>query len=214
LTRRLAVCITALLLVGVTVAVTRDGSGERRGGPLLVWTDGDAFVSLKTQATAAAAFGMPSFAIRDELVIDRVELVDADPALRLVASRISFLACPACRRRPGYVGVNGFVTSVCIGPFPPPGFGPTYEAAGLRLFPGDVPSLLLYLVADQLGRHDAAGFRVHYRTARGKRYVVEARSMRVGLESLDPRLGEGCSKPRGTVWTGGTEGVQGGVPLD
>jgi hypothetical protein len=190
------------------------GGGERRGGPLVPWTGPQNVVGSVAAPKAAVALGLPTFAVREELVVDRVELIDPDPALRLMGARASFIACEKCHRRPGYVGVTGRATAFCVGAYPPADFGPTYDASGLRLFEGDAPSLLLYLTADTPGRHEAAGFRVHYRGARGARYVIEARSTTLAVEQHDPAADPAaCTKPAGSIWTGGTAGLQRVVPL-
>jgi hypothetical protein len=201
-----------LLLVAAAVACGRPA--ERRGGPLVPWTGPRNVVSGVAAPGAAIALGLPTFAVRAEVVVDRVELVGADPALRVLDTRMSFVACPSCHRRAGYVGVTGSATEFCVGHYPPSDFGPTYEAAGLHLFERDAPSLLLYLTADGPGRHEAQGFRVHYRTARGRRYVIEVRSTALAVEQHDPTADRNaCSRPTGSIWTGGTGGIQRVVPL-
>lgn len=204
----------ALAAVLALVTACGTGKGERTGGPLIPWTQSHSTISGAVSPGAVMAFGLPSFAVRGTLDLGRVELVGPSPGVHLVAARISFFACPRCNRRPGFVGVDGFATTVCVGPFPPPSYGPTYDATGLRLFPHDAPALLLYLAADSPGEHRVAGYRVHYRDERGAKYVIESRNVTLKLIQQPVESPGLCSHPTGSIWTGGEKGRQKVIPLD
>lgn len=203
-----------LVVVAALVAAACGGTeAERTGGPLLAWTRGQSTIDGVIAPGSAMAFGIPPFAVQRPLTIDAVELIDASEGLRLRAARVSFLACTKCRRRPGFVGVRGLATTVCVGSFPPPSFGPTYDAGGLELHPSDAPSLLLYLDATAPGHYEVAGYRVRYHDATGERYVIELTNVRIAVDQRGTGS-DACTEPDDTVWTGGTGGKQQVVPLD
>lgn len=203
--------LLGVILLLVTACGT--GSGERHGGPLVPWTASHSTITGQVVPGSVMAFGIPSFAVRGTLDLRQVELVGAPRGVRLLAARVSFLACPRCNRRPGFVGVNGGATTVCVGRFPPPSFGPTYDVTGLRLFKGDAASLLLYLITDTPGEHQVAGYRVHYRDEHGTRYVIESRNVTIDVIQRPADDSGVCRHPGTSIWTGGTGGKQDVVPL-
>lgn len=170
--RTLGRMAAATAAASMVAAVGCGRSPERRDGPLVVWSGSRQEIESTVAGGSVTAFGLPTLAVREELVLDRVDVTPADPSARFVGARVAFLDCPRCRRRPGYLGLPVLVTSVCAGAYPPREPGATYDVAGLRLFPGDAPILLVYATADAGGRHELGEPRIHYRTASGRRYAV------------------------------------------
>jgi hypothetical protein len=212
-TPRRLTCAALAFALGLALACSREPRAQR-GGPLVPWTAGTSTLRAVVAPDKAMALGLPTFAIREPITIDRVELRNPPKSLRLLTARVSFLACASCRRRPGYVGVGGLATSVCVGDFPPASYGPTYEATGLELFPGDAPSLLLYLQADGVGEHAAGGYRIRYHDAARHAFLVEQDNVTLVIEQRPPGGAGVCQRPNGSIWTGGTAGKQQVVPLD
>jgi len=97
------------------------------------------------------------------VVLDSAALDPVSGGFTLLEARVSLFACKECRKRPGFLGYPGYAGSGCsTGPWPPPGYGPSYPLNGFEVAPGDRPSILLYLRA-QSASAKSNGFTITYR---------------------------------------------------
>jgi hypothetical protein len=95
------------------------------------------------------------------------------PGVELLAVRAVFQGfgefSPSGHRQ--FTGAPG--ATCYTGPWPPTGYGPSYPVQGLRLAKGDPVRLVFYSRGpDRVGDHVLTGYRITYRTLRGKKRTI------------------------------------------
>jgi hypothetical protein len=162
---------------------------------------GDSTWGFKPRADEVLLVGFAPVIVVEPAVLESATLEMSDGRLELLAARVSLFACGACRHPSDRLTYSGYAGSSCsIGPWPPPGYGPTYELAGYDVHPGDRVSLLLYTrPKSQTARSSA--IRLTYRDTGGHRrtLLVDNQHIKV-LPQTDPD-GDHCGN---SLWFGST----------
>lgn len=91
------------------------------------------------------------------VAIEKIEPAEVPAGVRLLSTRITWM------ERAGVPQADGILGSGCLDGWPPAGFGPAVEPAGIRLEAKDRIAVNYYAQGVQLGRWLVAGTRVTYR---------------------------------------------------
>jgi hypothetical protein len=111
----------------------------------------------------------------------------------ILAVRVSFIG----GSRPEVKHVNGYPGIVCVDtPWPPRGFGASYDAEGLKLMPGDTIAVNAYLRPSPGRNVDVSGVELGLR---GSQAVVRGGD-EFALTVQAPVPGETCDGSRRTPW--------------
>ena len=188
----------ALLLVSSVAC-----SPDRPPAPLVTVSTPDAVGTwgFGPIAGEVLSVGMAPLRVLAPVTFEDASLEMEHGRLDLLTTRASMLACPTCRVRadvPSYGGYGG--SSCSLGPWPPPGYGPTLPIAGLELTPEDQPSLVLYLrpvTPEALTK----AVLLRYRDSAGRRHELRITNERVEVEPPATPRGDSCTD---SVWFGGT----------
>lgn len=149
----------AALLLGLLVSCTAGGS--RPSGVV----QGDALEMGRGSVRAEAANTLDIVVVagmEKYFALRSVVLVSARPhqipkEVKVLATRVVF---SGSKRHVETRGVG--VVAVCA-PWPPAGFGPTYDVAGLKIDAGDNFFVMFFLKATQPGPHIVRGVDIEYR---------------------------------------------------
>ena len=159
---RTIVAVAAVVVVaagvGAFFALRSGGDAVSSGGPLVAPKDGYFSASIPIDVGKPASFGLLVVANkqREPITLERVELVEPTPGLRLVGS---------------YAQPTGSGLGVgLLSGFPPSGAGPNrHDVAGYALAHGAEARIVVGVASARTGSFDAKALRLYYR-AKGKQY--------------------------------------------
>lgn len=167
----LAVAVV-VLLAAVSAVVSRRAertphNAEVADSVELVPLEGRAF--FYSQPGAMGITSMLGILPTAPITVLHVEPYGVTPGTEVLAVRAIF-------KGRGYLSPSGHrwytgspIVECYDGPWPPSGYGPSYPVEGLDVVPGDGVKFVYYIRApDTFGLHVVTGYRITYRTARGR----------------------------------------------